>query len=299
MIPVIVNATSGPGHAEREQSELRHLFAEAGAEVEILAARDGDSLREHARRAVKSSPSLVIAGGGDGTVSTVAQVTRGTQAALGILPLGTLNHFARDLGIPLALADAVKVAIHGRRASVDLGEVNGETFLNNSSIGIYPDVVRDRTRQQRKLGRSKRAAMIWAILASVRRAPLLAMRLELDGKTRQCSAPFVFVGNNDYLMNGFRIDRREKLDTGLLSVYTTRRSTPAGLYRLALRAIFHRLRQAEDFSAESVRHLTVDLPHKRVLVSIDGEVRAMETPLEYRILPGALSVMVPNAEPAP
>jgi YegS/Rv2252/BmrU family lipid kinase len=298
MTPVIVNTTAGSGRAERELEALRRLFAEAGVEVEVLAARDGATLQELVAQAMRGSPPLVVAGGGDGTVSAVAQAARGTRTAVAILPLGTLNHFARDLGIPLALADAVKVAIRGRPAAVDLGEVNGEAFLNNSSIGIYADVVRDRTRQQRKLGRSRSAAMLWAILASVRRAPLLSMRLELDGETRELRAPFVFVGNNDYLMHGFRIDRRERVDTGRLSVYTTRRSTPSGLYRLALRAIFHRLRQAEDFSAALVRRLTVQLPHKRVLVAIDGEVRAMETPLEYRILPRALAVMVPQAQPA-
>ena len=296
MIPVIVNAAAGAGHPESDFESLHRLFEEAGAPARILTARDGAGLQELARKAMKDSPQLLVAGGGDGTVSAVAQVTHGTETALGILPMGTLNHFARDLALPTELPSAVKVALGGRRVAIDMGEVNGVPFLNNASIGIYPDLVRDRERQQRRLGRSKRAAMLWAIMAAMRRTPLLRMRLELDGEPQRCSAPFVFVGNNEYLMEGFKIGLRNSLEDGKLSVYTTRRSTAWGLFRLALRALFHRLHQADDFSATAARRLTVEMEDRRAFVATDGEVRAMETPLEFRCLPRALVVMAPRKE---
>ena len=298
MIPVIVNASSGTGHSESDLENLRRLFDEHGAQVQIIPARDGERLQEQVKRAMKSAPPLLIVGGGDGTISSVAQMTRGTQTALGILPMGTLNHFARDLALPAELPAAVKVAVAGRRVSIDMGEVNGAAFLNNASIGLYPDLVRDRQRQQRRLGRSKRAAMAWAILAAMRRTPKLRMKLELDGESQQCAAPFVFVGNNAYLMEGFHIGTRASLEDGQLSVYTTRRTTAWALFRLALRALFHRLHQAEDFIATQARRLTVDLKHRHVLVATDGELRAMETPLEFRCLPRTLLVMAPHPEPA-
>jgi YegS/Rv2252/BmrU family lipid kinase len=296
MIPVIINATSGLGHSDNDLRSLEQAFERAGAPARILTARDGAGLQRAVREALRASPPVIVVGGGDGTVSSAAQLVRGTRTALAILPMGTLNHFARDLGLPMELADAVKVAAKGTPTPVDMGEVNGATFVNNASIGIYPDLVRDRKRQQRRLGRGKRAAMAWAILAAMRRTPLLRMRLELDGAPRECRAPFVFVGNNEYLMEGFQIGTRARLADGLLSVYTTRRCTAGGLLRLALRALFRRLHQAEDFSAESARRLTVELAHKRVLVATDGEVRPMETPLEFRSLPRALLVMAPPAQ---
>lgn len=299
MIPVIVNATAGAGHAENDFEGLRQLFRDAGADARILPARNGDEIRDLARAAMKDSPPVLVAAGGDGTVSSVAEFTRGTSTALGILPLGTLNHLARDLGLPFDLAAAVAVAVGGRRVAIDVGEVNGIAFLNNSSIGLYPDIVRDRSRQQRRLGRSKRAAMLWAILAAMRRSPLLRIRLLLDQREEDFCAPFVFVGNNQYQMEGFQIGQRAKLEGGELSVYTTRRSEPIDLLVLAFRALFRRLRQAEDFSATTARQLTVAMRRKRVTVAIDGEVRVMDTPLEYRIVPRSLLVMAPLASQPP
>jgi diacylglycerol kinase family enzyme len=223
----------------------------------------------------------------------VANILRETDTALGILPLGTLNHFAKDLGIPLELDQAARTIAAGRQIAVDVGEVNGKAFINNSSLGVYPDMVRERTRQQRRFRRSKRAAMIWATLAALNRASLLSLRLQLENRELACRAPFVFIGNNEYLMEGFNIGKRARLDAGVLSVYTTQHSTRAGLLMLALRAILGRLRQSDDFIAMRARNLRVETPHKRLLVATDGEVSVMETPLEYHIRPRALNVIVP------
>jgi YegS/Rv2252/BmrU family lipid kinase len=292
-IPVILNAASGPGHSPEEAERLQRAFRDAGLKVSVRVARSGDDILELTRRAMQDRPALLVAGGGDGTMNAVANVLRGTGTALGILPLGTLNHFAKDLGVPLQLDQAARTIASGRRIAVDVGEVNGKTFINNSSLGIYPDIVRERTRQQRRFGRRKRAAMIWATLAALNRLPLLTMRLQLEDREFDCRAPFVFIGNNEYLMEGFNIGKRARLDAGVLSVYTTQHSTRAGLLELALRAILGRLRQADDFIALRAGNLRVETPHKRLLVATDGEVSIMETPLEYHIRPRSLNVVVP------
>jgi diacylglycerol kinase family enzyme len=287
-IPVILNGSAGKGVSDPE--EIHRQLAQAGLDARFLT---GNDIGELASRAIAGKPPVVVAGGGDGTLSRVADVLRGTQTALGILPLGTLNHFARDLGIPLALEDAVRTIARGRRVAVDMGEVNGRGFLNNSSLGLYPDIVRERRRQQRRLGRSKRSAMIWATLAALDRAPLLSLSLELDERVQACRAPFVFVGNNDYVMEGFEIGTRERLDGGRLCIYTTQRSSRGGLIALALRALCGRLRQADDFIELKAKTLRVETPHKRLIVATDGEVAIMDTPLDYRILPRCLKVIVP------
>jgi diacylglycerol kinase family enzyme len=289
-VPVILNGKAG---SRPFADELRGAFRAAGREAELLPAGPGEDLRELARSALKRRPGVIVAAGGDGTVSAVADVVRGSGTALGVLAAGTLNHFAKDLGIPLDLADAARVIAAGRRTRVDVGEVNGRAFINNASLGLYPGMVRERERQRRRLRRSKRAAMLWATLAVLDRPPQLDLRLELDGREERCAAPFVFIGNNDYVVEGFDIGSRERLDAGRLGVYTTRRCGAAGLVALALHAIFGRLRQADDFLHTSVRRLRVESRKPRLLVATDGELERMATPLEFRVLPGALEVIAP------
>ena len=291
-IPVIVNAAAGGGRSGDELDALEKLLADSGIVARLVRA-PGDGLTQAAREAMRESPSIVVAAGGDGTVSAVAEALKGTSTALGVLPAGTLNHFAKDLGIPTDLAEAAKLLATGRRVAIDVGEVNGTTFLNNSSLGLYPDMVRDRTRQQRRFRRGKWAAMFWALLAVLRRSPLLTLRLCLDEERHEYRAPFVFIGNNEYVMEGFDIGTRARLDSGRLSIYTTHRDTTGGLVGLAVRALFGRLHQADDFAAHTAQTLRVESPRRRLLVATDGEVTAMDTPLEFRIVPRALTVIVP------
>jgi len=292
-VPVILNGGSGSGRAGDEASRLGEAFGAAGIEARLCRFGPGDDVRAIARRLLEGRPPLVAAAGGDGTVSAVADVVRGTDTALGVIPAGTMNHFAKDLGIPLDPAEAARVIAGGRCTRVDVGEVNGRAFINNASLGIYADMVRKRARQQRRLRRSKRAAMLWAALEVLGRSRLLDLRLELEDRVQECRAPFVFVGNNHYAMEGFVIGTRERLDHGRLDVYTTRRCGPWGLIGLALHALFGRLRQAEDFTEWSTPYLRVTSPRRRLLVATDGELSSMETPLEFRIRPRSLRVIVP------
>ena len=189
----------------------------------------------------------IVAGGGDGTLNAVASALTGTDVAFGILPLGTLNHFAKDLGIPLDLDEAIAIIAQGHSIRVDTGEINGRIFLNNSSLGLYPETVRRRERQQRQLGRGKWLAFFWAAVAALRRYPFLDLTIYVDQQAHQRRTPFVFIGNNRYLMEGFNIGVRERLDGGTLSLYVVQRTGRLGLLALALRALFGRLRQARDF----------------------------------------------------
>ncbi len=292
-VPVIVNSTAGTGHSTEDLDKLRELFHEQGLVAEVIGPEAGETLPERIARVMRSKPRVVVAAGGDGTINAVASAVRGTATVMGILPMGTLNHFAKDVGIPLDLAEAVRVVANGTQVAIDVGEVNGTPFLNNSSLGLYPGIVRDRTRQQRRLGRSKWMAMLRAIVAVVPRSRLLNLRLEMDGREQRCRSTFVFIGNNEYVMEGFDIGSRERLDCGRLSVYTTQRSSFGGLIGLALRALTKRLHQAEDFVMFQAHRLRIETPHKRLLVATDGEVNVMDTPLEYRILPRSLQVIAP------
>ena len=292
-IPVIVNNAAGGGHDAAQAARIVEAFAAAGVLVEVQMPRAGEGLDAVLRRVLRKAPPVVIAGGGDGTVSTVAAAVAGTSTALGVLPLGTLNHFAKDLAIPLDLEGAARVIAEGNRAAVDLGDVNGHAFVNNSSLGLYPDMVRDRQLQQSRLGRGKWSALVWASLTLLRRYPFLDVRMDIDGTTVTRRTPFVFIGNNAYTMEGFDIGSRARLDRGVLSVYVTQRRGRLRLFLLALRALFGRLRQARDFDALTCHAMTVSTHHRRLRVATDGEVAMLETPLRYTVRAGALQVLVP------
>ncbi len=184
---------------------------------------DGSKIPEAAAAAVADGAELVIAGGGDGTVSAAAGALAGTQSVLGVLPLGTLNHFARDLGIPLDLADAAKLIAEGKSRKVDLGEVNGRTFINNSAIGIYPLMVLDRDSQQMRMGRSKRLAMAVAAARTLLRFSSRTLTLTVNETSAHVDTPLLFVGNNAYRLELPRAGTRERLDGGELSVVVHRR----------------------------------------------------------------------------
>ena len=295
-IAVIVNSGAGGKYDQPWADDLCQKFSEAGMTVDVTLARDGEQMLSTARAAVDAGARLVIAGGGDGTLNAVASVLTGTECALGVLPLGTLNHFARDLGIPLPLEEAIAVIRQQRIGLIDLAEVNGKPFLNNSGLGMYPDIVRDREHQQNRLGRGKWLAFAAATTSVLRRYPFLTLRMTLDGKEQLRRTPFLFIGNNEYSISGFTLGKRSGLQDGVLSVYCAQRISRLGLVRLALRSLFGRLRQARDFDALLTHELVIETRRRRVPVSTDGEVNWMETPLHYRIRPQALQVLLPAPE---
>jgi diacylglycerol kinase family enzyme len=164
-VTVIVNAGAGAGHDEAACDALRTQLTDAGLDAELVRADGGERMIRAAERALAQGARLVAAGGGDGTINAVASVMVDSGVPFGVLPLGTLNHFAKDLGIPLDLGAAVRNLATGRPVKVDVGEVNGRIFLNNSSLGLYPDIVRDREKPPRprqmaggRLGRAGGAA---------------------------------------------------------------------------------------------------------------------------------------------
>ena len=292
-IAAIVNAGSGSGHGDDIVAELRELFARSGAHVDVRVVRDEPSIARAIGAARASAPDAIVAGGGDGTVSRVAGDMAGTGLAFGVLPLGTLNHFAKDLGVPLDLEDAVRTIVHGVVDAVDTAVVNDRRFVNNSSLGLYPDIVVHRERQQRRLGRGKWFAFAWAAVGALRRYPLLRVRLVVDGETRTQRTPFVFIGNNVYAMEGFSIGERSRLDGGCLSLYVAPLAGRGRLLLLALRALLGRLRQAKDFEARLASEILIESRHRRLRVATDGEVAVMTPPLRYRIEPKSLLVLRP------
>jgi YegS/Rv2252/BmrU family lipid kinase len=290
-VEVIVNAGSGSVLGEETSKSLRDRFLAHGVPARVHLASSGSDIERLAKDVVERA-EIVVAGGGDGTISTVAREVSRAGKTLGVLPLGTLNNFSKDLGIPQSLGEAVKTIATGEVRVIDLAEVNGRTFINNSSIGLYPKIVLKRVEQQR-LGRGKWNAAFWAALQMFRLSPFLRVRIELNGRSFLRKTPFVFVGNNQYEMDLYNIGRRIALDDGELSVYFLHRGGRWGVTLLLLHTIFGRLRQWKDFEEVSTDSVTIQTRRKKLHVALDGEVFQMKTPLEYKTLPKALKVIVP------
>ena len=292
---ILINAAARGSFDEMLRRRLSEIFTDAGATADIAIASTPDEVRKIAETAATDNWDLVVAGGGDGTVNLVASALIGTRKHLGVLPLGTLNHFAKDLRIPLDFEAAAQNLLSGSPLEIDVAEVNGRIFLNNSSLGLYPIIVREREKNER-LGSGKWPAFAWAAIAALRRYPFVDVRVTVEGTQLARRTPFVFVGNNHYLMERFDIGTRERLDRGELSLYITNRTGRAGLFLLAIRALFGRLRDDKDFLAMRTAGVRIDTKSDRARVALDGEFDILQTPLEYRVRPRTLSVIVPSVE---
>lgn len=291
-IAVVMNGSSGRGAAEKAAGQLKEIFAAADRDVRISLARGGAGIDAAMRRAVEEGCETLVAGGGDGTINAGAAAVLESGIPLGVLPLGTLNHFAKDLGIPLDLEEAAKVVIEEIVCQVDVGEVNGRLFLNNSSLGVYPAIVRLRERYQAR-GSAKWIAALWASLTILRRNPFMAVRIIADGQVAVRRTPFVFVGNNEYRMVGLNPGSRDSAAAGQLALYVLNADRRMGLLQLAWQVVLKGADEVKELDLLTVEEATVETGRHRLQVALDGEVAFLESPLEYRIRPGALRVHVP------
>lgn len=275
-------------------ARIADVLRARGLEVTVTVARNAAEIAALTDAAVGDHCSAVVAAGGDGTVNGVASRVVGTEIVLGVLPFGTLNHFARDLNIPLALEEAAAVIAEGHDTRVDVGEVNGRYFVNNSSLGLYPSVVLER-RQQQLHGRGKWAALFIASLKVWRRYPRVAVVLKTDSGRSLVRTPLVFIGNNAYTLSGFDIAARRSLSEGQLSVHVATNSRRMTLVWLFARAAVVGLdSSAAGLDLLMTSEVEIRSGARRLRVALDGEIAMIETPLRYRSRPGALRVSVPG-----
>jgi len=286
---ILLNSSAG---SSPERQHVEKALKAAG--FSHLHWLDGDDYREAVKKAVACGAKLIVAAGGDGTVSAAAGALAGSEARLGILALGTLNHFARDLGIPAKLEEAARLLANGREDRVDVAEVNGRTFVNTSAIGVYPLMVSDRQSQERRLGRTKRLAMAVASARVLARFSRHRLRLTCGGRSEAVETPLLFVGNNRYRLEMPGAGTRERIDKGELDVLVLRRNSRLGFLVAAARAAVGKRRPSDVLRIDGVDELVVDSDRPSLRVSLDGETEALAPPLRYRIRPKALRVIVPS-----
>jgi YegS/Rv2252/BmrU family lipid kinase len=287
-IGLLLNPAAGttrdPDIAERirEAFELAHL-----PPPEMLTLQPGQTPPRFA-----GTFESLIAAGGDGTVSLAASTVVGTNTALGVIPIGTLNHFARDLKLPIDVIEAVKLIAQGRTVQVDVGEVNGHTFVNNSSIGFYPTLAVERARRVSQ-GMPKSVALVPAALTALARFPNTTVRLTTEDAGLVTRTPFVFIGNNRYNFAGLQAGSRDSLQEGKLQLCAVSGATRSKLVKAIVLAIAGRMDQNADVVMMDVTWARIETLRRNVRVALDGEVIRLRSPLEYAIRPTALKVLVP------
>jgi diacylglycerol kinase family enzyme len=291
----VVLINRGGGAAAGDSNVARKVAAalesvRIEAEVELI---DGGQYEIRCRAIAERGDPLLIVGGGDGSISAAASALVGTDTVLGVLPLGTLNHFARDLGIPADLSEAAKLIAAGNERQVDVAEMNGRIFINNSAIGLYPLMVINRDLQRARLGRSKRLAMLIASARTLARFNHQRLTLTVNDEKERVDTPLLFVGNNDYRVDIGAPGRRESVEDGKLSVFVMRKKTRRGFIAASLRALFNRSRPDDMEKLANVERLRVGSHRRQLAVSLDGEVLRAEPPLDYVIRTRALRVIAP------
>ena len=298
-VAALLNVMAGgiESSGEKLGEIVRSAFAARGIACEIEALPGGklaDAAKRALQRAKKNELDAIIAGGGDGTIHTIAAVLAGTDVPLGILPLGTLNHFAKDLRIPMKLEHAVDVVAAAHSVNIDVGEVNGIVFLNNSSIGVYPYMVLDRERL-RRTGLKKWTAMALAGLRMLRVFPVRRLRVHAEGWVEPCRTPCLFVGNNQYTFNLTAPRKRENLEGGELWFYIVKHQTRLSLVWFTFRSLLGLADIERDLRVFGAKHADIGARKrkKRLAVALDGEVVFLRPPLHYRIRGRELRVYVP------
>ena len=286
-VTVILNTAAGASTAE-SCATIAAACESAGLEARIVAVQ-GPQVRTAAERAAAAGDAL-IAAGGDGTVSTVAAVAVRTGTAFGVIPLGTLNHFAKDAGIPIDPGAALRAIAEGRVTALDTGELNARTFINNASIGFYGQVVRERQLEQRR-GHRKWIAFAIGLARTWRGYRQMTVRMTVDGQPLVRRTPFVFVGNGDYVDEGPRLGRRTSLQTGSLWISLAPECSRLEMLMLVLRAIAGQLTPDVKLEEYRAAEVTIEPRGGGSALALDGELTPAAPPFRCASRPGTLRTL--------
>lgn len=265
--------------------ELKKHFADAG--IDLVAAHPIDDNIKKTLDTYKNQKDIVIAAyGGDGTQSAVAGILSGTNTVMAPLPGGTLNHFTKDLGIDQDLDAALADLANAKPRAIDIVMVNDQFVINNSSVGLYPSALQMRDEM------AKQSISKWpaAVIASFKAFwQYRSYTVTIDDQTFR--TPFVFVGNNDYRLEQRLIGDRTRLDAGIMSVYAIAASGRRSLLKVFVRALFRQLASTDEVKIWKAKQLTIETKKSRVRVSRDGEHEVIQSPLNYKVIPGALHII--------
>ncbi|MDP3195709.1 diacylglycerol kinase family protein [Tabrizicola sp.] len=294
-ICVLSNPRSGT--ALRNPGAVERAMQVFGPRAE-LRAFSGDPADE-AMRALRDGFRIIVAAGGDGTVAGVAHALAGTDTALGVLPMGTFNYFARGLGLPEDAEAAAKAILDGSAHDIAVGTLNGRVFLNNVSIGLYPAILEEREATYARYGRYRILAHIASLRTILRFQRPYRMDILQDATRHRIRTPMLFVARSAYQLDQFGLEGAQAISDDRFVLFLAHQQTRLGFLRLAWRLVRRKVDHGRDVLVSTPRRIAVSVRgRRRISVALDGEKLKMEMPLRIRIADHQLQVIVPPAHPA-
>lgn len=293
-IEVILNAKSGAQKAEEMRATIEQVLQESGRPFQVTTAK-GEDLGKLADEKAAGDCEVLVAAGGDGTICCVAEAALKTGKTLGVIPLGTFNYFAKNLGIPLEPEKAARVLFEGETVRASVLDLDGRLILNNTSIGIHPAVMLKRRQLYRRWGRNQVSAYASVILTAFQPPPRLRVRLATDEGEVTRETPLVMVCSNAFQMEAFALAGKECLAEGKFALYVARMAGRMTIFRHGLRTLLRRLRPGVDYEVICTSDVTIEtLRHRRFRAAVDGELERLESPLRFRVGEKALCVLKPR-----
>lgn len=301
-IYVVLNAASGKRESTETESTIRSVLQASGRPHEILLVDNPNNLAEFARKAVDmavANTGAVVAAGGDGTLNTIARATIDSGRPFGVIPLGTFNYFTRAQQLPEDTESAAKTVLSTTLRPVQAGLINGQLFLVNASLGLYPQLLEDREAFKQQFGRRRIVALVAGISTILQSDSQLDLQIEIGKETRSMRVPTLVIDNNRLQLEQLGLPEAPAVESGRLVAIAVKPTSRAALLRLMAQGALGRLGEAENVERFAFRRMTVrlraGLRRPRVKVALDGETSWMTSPLTFEVAPKPLRLIVPDA----
>ncbi|MDI1229426.1 MAG: diacylglycerol kinase family protein [bacterium] len=294
-ITLVMN--SGSGHDDKTSARdlIVQKLGEAGITVKVAEISGGNivAVCNAAAKEAKQSGSLVVAAGGDGTVNCVASACVKHDVPMGVIPMGTYNYFARDLGIANDIEGAIAVLATGQLRTTSVGLLQDQVFVNNASFGTYARIVRNRELDKKKFGRYRIVALLSDIRSLYAPAKNYTLRIGADDMAKNCRTTMIFASINKFQMENLGIPAAEKAGREQMSITIMKPVSRLQMTRILLRGLCRQLPQDERIDVLYAESFTVDAPAAPIACVVDGEIVHLTLPLEFKLLPDQLRVMAP------
>lgn len=306
----VINASSGAHTVEAKRGVIESFLSTHGRPGELLICHPSDLPHAAAEAAARAAAThaAVIAVGGDGSLNAVAQAAHGAGCAMGVIPYGTFNYFARTHGIPTDPTAAAQTLLHARPRPVQAAAINHRLFLVNASLGLYPELLQDREKFKARFGRSRWVAFAAALITLLRAQRRLRLHIEMGDSVRDVETLTLFVGNNRFQLNQLGAEPADTMDGtpghGSMAALMLRPIGTLAMLQLMLHGAMGRLGEAAGVESFEFHHMVVRprrvAARNTMVVAFDGEVARMRTPIDLRVLDKPLYLLqAPNAEGAP
>ena len=299
----VINAAAGSSDAESKRDVIEATLKAGGRRGDLLFSSPAELVRVAQEAATKAIAlrTAVVAVGGDGTLNTVAAAAHATGCAMGVVPQGTFNYFARTHGIPADPTEAVKLLLRSAPGPVQVAGINDRVFLVNASLGLYPELLEDREAYKARFGRSRGVAFVAACATLLRAQRRLRLHIEMGGKVRDVQTLTLFVGNNRLQLQQFGAEPEDTVagtpGAGSMAALMLRPIGTLAMTRLMLHGAMGSLGEAQSVERFEFHHMVVSptlAPGRRLVkVAFDGEVTRMRPPLDFRVLAEPLYLLMP------